>query len=204
HYALVDLKGFVDVVNALGGVTVEVTKPIRVEVDRLGTEGPRPAFVLQPGRRHLNGYTALAYVRSRKTTSDYDRMQRQRCLLGSLARQTDPAEVLRAFPRLASVLKQSVATDIPASRLPSLLEAAGGHRARVTTVGFTPPTYTAGWSAGYPIPDVPRIQGAVRKLLHLPGATTGKQGGSATTGGYGQPTTTRAPATKRETCSATG
>jgi LCP family protein required for cell wall assembly len=204
HYALVDLKGFVDVVNALGGVTVEVTKPIRVEVDRLGTEGPRPAFVLRPGRRHLNGYTALAYVRSRKTTSDYDRMQRQRCLLDSLARQTDPAEVLRAFPRLASVLKHSVATDIPASRLPSLLEAAGGHRARVTTVGFTPPTYTAGWSAGYPIPDVPRIQSTVRKLLHLPGATTGTQGGGATTGTGGQPTTTRAPATTRETCSATG
>jgi LCP family protein required for cell wall assembly len=204
HYALVDMKGFVDVVNALGGVTVEVTKPVRVEVDRLGTEGSRPAFVLQPGRRHLNGYTALAYVRSRKTTSDYDRMQRQRCLLGSLARQTDPAEMLRAFPRLAGVLKHSVATDIPASRLPGLLEAAGGHRARVTTVGFAPPTFTAGWSAGYPIPDVPLIQRTVRKLLHLPGATAGKQGGSATTGGSGQPTTTRAPATKRETCSATG
>jgi LCP family protein required for cell wall assembly len=204
HYALVDLKGFVDVVNALGGVTVEVTKPIRVEIDRLGTEGPRPAFELQPGRRHLNGYTALAYVRSRKTTSDYDRMQRQRCLLGSLARQTDPAEVLRAFPRLASVLKRSVATDIPASRLPGLLEAASGHRARVTTIGFTPPTYAAGWSAGYPTPDVPRIQRTVHRLLRLPGATAGNQGGTATGGGAGQPTTTRTPATQRETCSATG
>jgi polyisoprenyl-teichoic acid--peptidoglycan teichoic acid transferase len=202
HYALVDLKGFVDVVNALGGVTVEVTKPIRVEVDRLGTQGPQPAFVLQPGHRHLNGFTALAYVRSRKTTSDYDRMQRQRCLLGSLARQTDPAEVLRAFPRLAAVLKRSVATDIPASRLPGLLQAAGGHRALVTTVGFTPPAYAAGWSAGYPIPDVPRIQRTVRNLLHLPGATVGKQGGGAATG---QPTTTtKAPASKRDTCSVTG
>jgi LCP family protein required for cell wall assembly len=205
HYALVDLKGFVDVVNALGGVTVEVTKPIRVEVDRLGTEGSQPAFVISPGRRHLNGFTALAYVRSRKTTSDYDRMQRQRCLLGSLARQTDPAEVLRAFPKLVSVVKRSIATDIPASRLPDLLEAAGGRRARVATVGFTPPTYAAGWSAGYPIPDVPLIQRTVRKLLRLPGATARKQGGDTAVGGSpGQPTTTRAPTQQQETCAATG
>jgi len=204
HYALVDLKGFVDVVNALGGVTVEVTKPIRVEVDRLGAEGSRPAFELQPGRRHLNGFTALAYVRSRKTTSDYDRMQRQRCLLGSLARQTDPAEVLRAFPKLVNVVKRSIATDIPASRLPDLLEAAGGRRARVSTVGFTPPTYAAGWSAGYPIPDVPLIQGTVRKLLRLPGGAAPKQGGTAAGGSPAQPTTTRAPAKQQETCAAIG
>ena len=119
--------------------------------------------------------------------------------------------MLRAFPRLAGVLKRSVATDIPASRLPGLLEAAGGHQARVTTVGFAPPTYTAGWSAGYPIPDVPRIQRTVRTLLHLPGATAGKQGGGATTGAAttggvaaGQPTTTRDRAAERESCSATG
>jgi LCP family protein required for cell wall assembly len=205
HYALVDLKGFVDVVDALGGVWVEVKKPVRVEVDRLGTEGPQPAYVLHPGRRRMGGFTALAYVRSRKTTSDYDRMQRQRCLLGSLARQTDPAEVLRAFPKLVNVVKHSIATDIPASRLPSLLEAVGGRRAAVATVGFTPPTYAAGWSAGYPIPDVPRIQRTVRKLLHPPVATARKQGGTAAGGGPGQPTTTvKAPAQPRESCAVTG
>jgi polyisoprenyl-teichoic acid--peptidoglycan teichoic acid transferase len=206
HYALVDLKGFVDVVDALGGVTVEVTRPIRVEVDRLGTEGSQPAYVLSPGRRHLNGFTALAYVRSRKTTSDYDRMQRQRCLLGSLARQTDPTEVLRAFPRLAAVVKRSIVTDIPASRVPGLLEAASGRRARVATVGFTPPTYAAGWSGGYPIPDVPRIQRTVRRMLRPPGATAGNQGGGGTAADAGQTATTRAraPARRAESCSAAG
>jgi polyisoprenyl-teichoic acid--peptidoglycan teichoic acid transferase len=206
HYALVDLKGFVDVVDALGGVWVEVKKPVRVEVDRLGTEGPQPAYVLNPGRRKMGGFTALAYARSRKTTSDYDRMQRQRCLLGSLARQTDPAEVLRAFPRLANVVKRSVTTDIPASRLPTLLEAVGGHRGSIATVGFTPPTYAAGWSAGYPIPNVPRIQQTVRRMLHLPGAPAParKQGGTGGSGAGQASTTTRAPAKERESCAVTG
>ncbi|HEV8423779.1 MAG TPA: LCP family protein [Actinomycetes bacterium] len=188
HYALVDLLGFVDVVDALGGVTVNNGKPLRIEIDRLGREGSQPAFELQPGRRHLNGFTALAYSRSRETTSDYDRMQRQRCVLGSLARQTNPAELLRAFPRLVKVLKRSVVTDIPANRLPGLIEAAGGQPVQVVAVGFTPPTYNAGWSSGYPIPDVPKIQGAVRRMLGQAGVTTTTQpdpdglgGGTATT-----------------------
>jgi polyisoprenyl-teichoic acid--peptidoglycan teichoic acid transferase len=204
HYALVDLLGFVDVVDALGGVTVDNLKPLRVEIDRLGRPGPHPAFELQPGRHRLNGYSALAYSRSRETTSDYDRMQRQRCVIGSLARQTDPAQVLAAFPRLVKVLKRSVATDIPASRLPSLLGAAGDRPVKVTTVGFTPPTYNVGWSSGYPIPNVHKIRSTVHRLTREAAVTTttdadpyGLDGASATTrasSGSGTSSARRKPA----------
>jgi LCP family protein required for cell wall assembly len=191
HYALVDLLGFVDVVDALGGVTVNNLKPLRVEIDRLGRPGPHPGFELQPGRHTLNGYSALAYSRSRETTSDYDRMQRQRCVIGSLASQTDPAQLLAAFPRLVKVLKRSVATDIPASRLPGLLEAAGDQPVRVTTVGFTPPTYNVGWSSGYPIPDVHKIRSTVHRLTREAAVTTTTSGEPDGLGGV--TITTRAP-----------
>jgi LCP family protein required for cell wall assembly len=194
HYALVDLLGFVDVVDALGGVTVNNLKPLRIEIDRLGREGGQPAFNIQPGRKHLNGFTALAYSRSRETTSDYDRMQRQRCVIGSLARQTEPAEILAAFPRLVKVLKRSVATDIPANRLPALIEAAGDKPIKVTTVGFTPPTYNSGWSAGYPIPDVQKIQSAVRRMTRPAAVTATTQ--ASTDGLGGVTSSTRAPATR--------
>jgi LCP family protein required for cell wall assembly len=207
HYALVDLLGFVDVIDALDGVTVSNGKPLRIEIDRLGREGGTPAFELQPGRRHLDGFTALAYSRSRETTSDYDRMQRQRCVLGSLARQTDPSELLTAFPSLVKVLKRSVITDIPAGRLPSLIEAAGDQRAKVAALGFTPPTYNLGWSSGYPIPNVPKIQSAVRRMLS-PAATTttvAPDGGSSTT--TAPPTTAGNRATtpkRRPACTTVG
>jgi LCP family protein required for cell wall assembly len=199
HYALVDLLGFVDVVDALGGVTIDNRKPLRIEIDRLGRPGPRPGFELQPGRHRLNGFSALAYSRSRETTSDYDRMQRQRCVIGSLARQTRPTQLLAAFPRLVKVLKRSVATDIPANRLPSLLEAAGDQPVKVSTVGFTPPTYNVGWSTGYPIPDVHKIRSAVRRLTR-PTAVTATTG--ADPDGLGGATaTTRAPSGDRSTSS---
>jgi LCP family protein required for cell wall assembly len=194
HYALVDLLGFVDVVDALGGVTVNNLKPLHIEIDRLGREGSQPAFNIQPGRRHVNGFTALAYSRSRETTSDYDRMQRQRCVIGSLARQTEPAEVLAAFPKLVKVLKRSVATDIPANQLPALIQAAGDKPIRVTTLGFTPPTYNSGWSAGYPIPDVPKIQSAVRRITRPAAVTATTQASPDGLGGVSS--TTRAPATR--------
>jgi LCP family protein required for cell wall assembly len=206
HYALVDLLGFVDVIDALGGVTVNNGKPLQVEIDRLGRKGATPRFELSPGRTHFDGFTALAYARSRETTSDYDRMQRQRCLLGSLARQTNPSELLTAFPRLVRVLKRSVVTDIPAGRLPGLIEAASGQRVKVATVGFTPPTYNVGWSAGYPIPDVPKIQRTVQRLLD-PTTTTIAPDGGATGTTTAPPTTAgnRTTDTKRKpTCTTVG
>jgi anionic cell wall polymer biosynthesis LytR-Cps2A-Psr (LCP) family protein len=161
HYALVDLLGFVDVVDALGGVTVNNLKPLRIEIDRLGREGS----------------------------------QRQRCVIGSLARQTEPAEVLAAFPKLVKVLKRSVATDIPASRLPTLLEAAGDKPIKVATIGFQPPTYNRGWSTGYPIPDVAKIQSAVRRMTR-PAADTTATTRADPAGLGGVTSTTRAPATR--------
>jgi polyisoprenyl-teichoic acid--peptidoglycan teichoic acid transferase len=200
HYALVDLLGFVDVVDALGGVTVNNLKPLRIEIDRLGREGSQPAFNIQPGRRRLNGFTALAYSRSRETTSDYDRMQRQRCVIGSLARQTEPAEVLAAFPRLVKVLKRSVATDIPANRLPTLLQAVGDKPVKVATIGFQPPTYNSGWWNGYPIPDVDKIQAAVRRMTR-PAADTTSTTQADRDGLGGVTSTTRAPASRSSSSS---
>ncbi|HET6814921.1 MAG TPA: LCP family protein [Actinomycetota bacterium] len=194
HYALVDLLGFVDVVDALGGVTINNRKPLHIEVDRLGRPGPHPAFELRPGRHRLDGFSALAYSRSRKTTSDYDRMQRQRCVIGSLARQTDPAELIAAFPRLVKVLKRSVATDIPASRLPSLLEAAGDQPVEVATVGFTPPNYNVGWSSGYPIPNVHKIRSTVHRMTRPTAVTATTR---ANPDGLGATATTRAPSGDR-------
>jgi LCP family protein required for cell wall assembly len=194
HYALVDLLGFVDVVDALGGVTINNLKSLDIEIDRLGRYGPHPRLVMAPGRRRLDGYGALAYSRSRETTSDYDRMQRQRCVIGSLARQTQPAEMVAAFPRLVKVLKRSVATDIPADQLPSLLEAVGDQPVKVATVGFTPPTYNIGWSSGYPIPDVAKIQRAVRRLTTQASAPTTTRAESDPDGLGGVTATTRAPA----------
>jgi polyisoprenyl-teichoic acid--peptidoglycan teichoic acid transferase len=173
YHALVDLQGFVDLVDALGGATIRTTEPIHVEIDHLGRGPGGPAYDLKPGRHHLDGVTALAYARSRKTTSDYDRMRRQRCLLEALGQQADTGRLLRAFPRLARVVKRNVSTDIPLDQLPNLIATTSRHRPRVEAVGFTPPDFVKGWASGYPIPDVARIHQTVRATLPAPAPQPG-------------------------------
>jgi polyisoprenyl-teichoic acid--peptidoglycan teichoic acid transferase len=208
YHALVDLQGFIDVVDALGGATIWTTEPIHVEIDHLGRGPGGPAYNLKPGRHHLDGATALAYARSRKTTSDYDRMRRQRCLLEALAQQTGTGRLLRAFPRLVRVVKRNVSTDIPLDQLPNLLATISRQRPRVEAIGFTPPDFNKGWAAGYPIPDVARIRQAVRATLPTPepqpgaliatakpmltGAPTGR-GGNHSGGGAPRPASHQAP-----------
>jgi LCP family protein required for cell wall assembly len=70
HYALVDLSGFVDVIDAIGGVTIDVPERILVRISP-----PKPGeawrtFDIPAGRQHLDGEAALAYARNRSDSSD--------------------------------------------------------------------------------------------------------------------------------------
>jgi LCP family protein required for cell wall assembly len=140
YFVLVNLEGFKDIVDALGGVTVRVTEPIRY-----GRQG----HVLEPGVHRLTGSQALWYGRSRTDSDDYTRMRRQRCLMGAIARQADPVTVLRRFRELTSATKRVLLTDIPRGRLPDFVDlAARAKNAEVSSVQFVPPlikTYRPDW-----------------------------------------------------------
>jgi anionic cell wall polymer biosynthesis LytR-Cps2A-Psr (LCP) family protein len=114
---------------------------------------------LDAGSQHLDGRTALAYVRTRWATSDYDRMQRQRCTIAALASQASLQKLLKAFPKLATTMKKYVRTDIPVKQLPDLLELITSiETSRMVAVSFVPPTYS-------PYADPPEIRSAVRAAL---------------------------------------
>ncbi|MGD9696299.1 MAG: LCP family protein [Thermoleophilia bacterium] len=179
YYALVDFRGFVEMVDALGGVTVDVPTPVldRVSPPEEGDDWIR--IDLQPGRHHLDALEAFAYVRARSQSSDYDRIRRQRCVLTSLASQADTVRLLRAFPRLARAARDNVQTDIPRRVLPDLIRLVSGVRTRdVASLGFTPPAYSAGFAdGGYPIPDIPAIRAATKRLTDGGAGATSPVGG---------------------------
>ena len=96
YYAMVDLDGFRDLVDVLGGVKIRVRERIADEVTRPAWGETKPRINVYPGRTyHFDGRTALAYVRSRKDSDDYRRMHRQRCFLTAVANQLDVVSVLR-------------------------------------------------------------------------------------------------------------
>jgi LCP family protein required for cell wall assembly len=170
YYALVDLGGFVDVIDAAGGVTLDVPEALTIRLSPPNEHEDWQTYDIPAGRQHLDGRTALAYVRSREGTSDYDRMQRQRCVLSAVAREADAAALLGSFPRLASVVKERVATNVPVALLPDLIKLAAMIDAgAISSIGFAPPRYNAGWTQDeYPIPDVDLIQHTVATVFDAP------------------------------------
>jgi LCP family protein required for cell wall assembly len=141
YYVLVDMAGFKDLVNALGGVTVDVTEKLPIN----GGQAPdgQPIDVsgwIYPGVQKLDGYKALWYARSRHSTNDYDRMARQRQLETAVLKQFTPQTVLGNFQSIATAGKEIVTTDIPSSMLPTFLSLADKARTqKVTTLELVPP-----------------------------------------------------------------
>ena len=177
YYVLVDFRGFYGLVDALGGVDVNVPEAVLDRVSPYQEDGDWVRIDLQPGRQHLDADQAFAYVRARSQSSDYSRIARQRCVIASLAAKTTPANVLASFSDLASTFKANVRTDIPAKNLPLVAElAAGVHLDRVTSIGFVPPQFErAKDPGGYSIPDIVKIRAAVAAVIEGGSAAVGAQ-----------------------------
>jgi LCP family protein required for cell wall assembly len=140
YYILVNLFGFADIVDAMGGVKVHIAQDIPYGGPE---DGSAPAGVLKAGNRHLNGKQALWFGRSRTSSSDFVRMGRQKCLMKDVAEQADPQRVLTSFQKLATAAKKTISTNIPAAMLPALVRLSGTVKngAQVSSLMYVPPQF---------------------------------------------------------------
>lgn len=135
YFVLIDMQGFSDLINALGGVTIDV--PAKVV---LGKNGDAPIGEIPAGIQHMDGATALWYARSRYDTTDYARMERQRQVQEAILVQFEPSNVLSKFQAVADAGAQVVKTDIPQGMLARFVELAQKTRALpVTKLELVPP-----------------------------------------------------------------
>jgi polyisoprenyl-teichoic acid--peptidoglycan teichoic acid transferase len=121
YYMLVNLHGFREVVDAIGGVTVNINEPIPIGGN--SDLGIPPEDYLDPGpSQHLDGFDALWFARGRYGLDDYNRMERQRCVVDALIDEVDPITVLRRYEALAAAGKEIMRTDIPQDLVPAFVE----------------------------------------------------------------------------------
>ena len=178
YYAKVDLGGFVDMINAVGGVDLKVTK--RLADPNYGGFGVGPGWSIEPGLHHLDGAEALAYARVRKSLgeSDFTRAARQQQVLIALRDQAVKKDLLVSLPALLQAVGDTVRTDLPAARLPefaAFAEEIGGDR--TTQAVLTSPMVKAG-AANNPygsvvIPVPLRIKQMVAVIFTPPGTLPG-------------------------------
>jgi LCP family protein required for cell wall assembly len=155
YYAMVNLQGFRTMVQAVGGLKLNVRDRIPIG----GVGGPITGHI-EPGVQRLNGYQTLWFARSRESADDYSRMARQKCVMNAMLQQLSPQTVLRHFEKIAKASEQLVTTDLPASELGTFAELAMKARSQpVGTVSFVPPTINTGH------PDIAKVKAMVKAAI---------------------------------------
>jgi polyisoprenyl-teichoic acid--peptidoglycan teichoic acid transferase len=107
----------------MGGVTVNINEPIPIGGNSdLGTP---PEDYLDPGpNQHLDGFDALWYSRGRYGLDDYNRMERQRCMIDAIIEQANPTNMFRRYADIAAATKEILRTDIPKEVLDDFVDLA--------------------------------------------------------------------------------
>jgi len=166
YYAMVNLQGFRSMVQAVGGLTLNVRDRIPIG----GVGGPVTDHI-EPGVQKLNGFQTLWFARSREGADDYSRMARQKCVMNAMLQQLSPTTVVTKFEAIANASEKLVTTDLPASELGRFAELAMKARARpIRTVSFVPPAIDTA------DPDVSKIQSMVQTAVDT---SEGRLGSSA-------------------------
>jgi LCP family protein required for cell wall assembly len=135
YYAMVNLKGFRNLVDALGGLELNVRDRIPIG----GVGAPITGYI-EPGVQRLDGYQTLWFARSRSGADDYSRMARQKCVMNAMLDQLSPQAVVTKFGRIAEASKEILSTDVPASEVDRFVALALKAKAQpMRTVSFVPP-----------------------------------------------------------------
>ncbi len=125
YYAQVNFQGFERVVDAMGGLKIDVPAPLVDNEYPLASRSYGATRIYIPaGVQHMNGKTALQYARSRHADSDLGRNQRQQQVLLALKQQGMNIGIIPRLGELAGNLSGAVQTDIPLDKIPSLAKLA--------------------------------------------------------------------------------
>jgi LCP family protein required for cell wall assembly len=171
YFVEVDIDGFKQVVDAVGGVTINVQVPVLDESYPSDT-GRLSRVYIPAGIQHMTGAQALVYARSRHDSNDFDRGFRQQRVLTSIREQADVANLVPRIPELLNALKATVRTDVPQDQLASLAGLASSIDTRnIRSYVFAPPRYGSETPPSAQVyeyhPDVSRIRAAVAEAFSV-------------------------------------
>src|SRR5690625_2398444 len=136
YHIVINMKGMRDLVDAVGGVTIDVESQIAM----FGQEDAWKDEYIEPGEQKLNGREALWYARSRIQSNDYMRMARQKCLMSAMLQQLSPQRVLTHATDIGESSKALISTDLPSKELGQFADLALKSRhTKIATLSLVPP-----------------------------------------------------------------
>lgn len=135
YWAMVNLQGFRELVDAVGGVELNVRQRIPVGL-------PTDSFFryIEPGKRVLDGMDTLWFARARHDSDDYSRMARQKCVMSAMLDQVSPQTAVTNFQKIAKASSAMVSTDIPRGEVDRFVDLALKAKGqKIATLSLVPP-----------------------------------------------------------------
>ena len=161
YFVIVDMMGFARIVDAVGGVNVNVPRRVVTQYGK----------VYEPGCQHMTGRQALLFARTRKDSNDYNRMAKQRLVQESLLRQVNPLDLFRVYSEIANNGSKYITTDLPESVVADLIRVAVKSRhASFASLDLVPPRISVVH------PDIDAIHAMVKTAISTGKAPKNPQG----------------------------
>lgn len=119
HYVVINFKGFMAFINALGGVEINAERRMYyVDAEDTGM-GPNGLVIdIQPGLQRMNGYDTLAYARFRKDAEgDHGRMRRQQQVVQAVVQELTKPATFAKVPKLIPTVFNTIETDLTMAQM---------------------------------------------------------------------------------------
>lgn len=123
YYARVDFLAFQRLINAIGGIVVDVHRPILDDAYPTPDYGIRRIYI-PTGPQWMDGTRALEYARSRHSANDFARQSRQRQVILAAEKKALRPQMIAKLPQFLNIIRESVATNVPLTQLPALVNLA--------------------------------------------------------------------------------
>ena len=171
YFVEVNFDGFRQVVDAMGGVTINVQTPV-IDDNYPSDTGRHARIYIPAGIQHMTGAQALVYARSRHGSDDFDRGYRQQRVLTSLREQANIPNLIPRIPELFAAFRSTVQTDVPRDQLAKLAGLAGSVDTKnIRSYVFSFPRYGTQSSPSAPVygyfPNVGLIRSAVANAFKV-------------------------------------
>ena len=155
YWAMVNLQGFKDLVDAVGGVELNVRQKIPV-----GLPSDSYFHYIDPGTRTLNGVDTLWFARARYDSDDYSRMARQKCVMSAMLQQVSPQTAVTNFQKIAKASSAMVSTNIPRGEVDTFVDLALKAKSqKIATLSLVPPMINTA------NPDIALVQQKVQAAI---------------------------------------
>jgi polyisoprenyl-teichoic acid--peptidoglycan teichoic acid transferase len=123
HYARVDFRGFEQLIDTVGGITVDVDRPIKDDLYPNEDYGVVRIFIPM-GLQRMDGRTALRFARSRHSDSDFGRNRRQQQVILAARDEALRLGMITRLPQLIGIIGSAISTDLSATDILALASAA--------------------------------------------------------------------------------